>query len=638
MATSHTAYDRVPSRRDPDSDSEKEDSDDETIQQQLDETLRDPGTGVIPISAPDPSPAPIVVTPPDGPSKPVAWRDLPRKNQLLVITLARLSEPLVHTSLTAYMFYQLKWFDPSLSDAVIASQAGILHASFTAAQFTTALLWGRLADSPVFGRKMVILCGLGGTCVSAIGFGFSTTFPQALCFRLLGGVTNGNVGVMRTMISEIIRDKKYQSRAFLILPMTFNVGVIIGPILGGLLSDPAGSYPSLFGQVEFFKKYPYAAPNLVSAVFLFTAMSSIWLFLEETLDALHDHGPDLGIRFRLALTAWCRRLLARMRRARSTAGYRPLHTHSRHHSTLSDLDTDTDVELEPDSPLGSHDDDSHGASSPPPPPPPPPAPPRQRPRPRYTARLPFRRLFTRNVLFTFTSHFILALHVGTFNSLWFVFLSTPVSTGPAAPPWRFTGGLGLPPSSIGFAMATLGVIGLALQLLLYPRLSARLGTLRSFRASLPFFPLAYPLAPYLALVPSSSGRAPDSAHAGTGTSGAGPAPKTGPVIWLALAAVLALQVTGRTFALPGQTILVNNCAPHPSVLGTVHGLAQSVSSAARTIGPVLGGWAYGVGLEAGVVGAVWWGLAAFAVLGFVASWFLREGDGHEIWLEGDEED
>jgi hypothetical protein len=34
------------------------------------------------------------------------------------------------------------------------------------------------------------------------------------------------------MISEIIKEKKYQSRAFLILPMTFNIGVIIGPILG----------------------------------------------------------------------------------------------------------------------------------------------------------------------------------------------------------------------------------------------------------------------------------------------------------------------------------------------------------------------------------------------------------------------
>ncbi|KAM0333187.1 hypothetical protein ACHAQA_001847 [Verticillium albo-atrum] len=614
---SRTTYDRVPSREDPDSDSEKEDSDDDTLQQ-LDETLRDPGTGTGVLTTSAPTSASAAVSPPEGPPKPVAWRDLPRKNQLLVITLARLSEPLVHTSLTAYMFYQLKWFDPSLSDAVIASQAGILHASFTAAQFTTALLWGRLADSATFGRKRVILVGLGGTCLSAIGFGFSTTFTQALCFRLLGGVTNGNVGVMRTMISEIVRDKKFQSRAFLILPMTFNVGVIIGPILGGLLSDPAGSYPGLFGNVEFFKKFPYAAPNLVSAVFLFTAMSSIWLFLEETLDALHDRGPDAGIRFRHALTSWFRRLLARVRRARSKAGYRPLHAHSRNHSAASDMDTDTDVELEPDSPLDSH---LRSLS----PPPSPALRPRPRPRPRYTARLPFRRLFTSNVLFTFTSHFLLALHVGTFNSLWFVFLSTPVSTAKPESPVRFTGGLGLPPSSIGFAMATLGTIGLALQLLVYPALSTRLGTLRSFRAFLPFFPLAYTLVPYLALTPSTT---PPSAAT----------PKSGPVVWLAIAAVLALQVAGRTFALPGQTILVNNCAPHPSVLGTVHGLAQSVGSAARTVGPVVGGWMYGVGLEAGVVGAVWWGLAAFAVLGVVASWFVREGDGHEIWLEGDEEE
>jgi MFS family permease len=61
------------------------------------------------------------------------------------------------------MFYQLKWFDPSLSDAVISSQAGILHASFTAAQLLTALLWGRIADSEYAGRKTVLLIGLVGT-------------------------------------------------------------------------------------------------------------------------------------------------------------------------------------------------------------------------------------------------------------------------------------------------------------------------------------------------------------------------------------------------------------------------------------------------------------------------------------------
>ncbi len=97
------------------------------------------------------------------------------------------------------MFYQLKWFDPSLSDSVISSQAGILHASFTSAQLLTAMLWGRIADSSRFGRKTVVLVGLAGTMISCIGFGFATTFWSALFFRSIGGITNGNVGVLRTM-------------------------------------------------------------------------------------------------------------------------------------------------------------------------------------------------------------------------------------------------------------------------------------------------------------------------------------------------------------------------------------------------------------------------------------------------------
>ena len=93
-----------------------------------------------------------------------------------------------------------------------------------------------------------------------------------------------------------------------------------------------------------------------------------------------------------------------------------------------------------------------------------------------------------------------------------------------------------------------------------------------------------------------------------------------------------------TFVLPAQTILINNCAPHPSVLGTIHGFAVSVSSLARTVGPMLCGWLYGVGLSHGVVGAVFWGLAAVALCGLLVSFWLKEGDGHEIWLEGDEEE
>lgn len=164
--------------------------------------------------------------------KPVSWRALPRKDQLFVLTLARLSEPLTQTSLGSYLYYQLQSFDPSLPDSTISYQAGIVQAAFPAAQFLTAILWGRFADSEHGGRKRVLYIGLLGTMCSTIGFGFSHNFAMAVAFRSLGGVLNGNIGVMRTMISEIIKEKKYQSRAFIILPMTFNIGVIIGPILG----------------------------------------------------------------------------------------------------------------------------------------------------------------------------------------------------------------------------------------------------------------------------------------------------------------------------------------------------------------------------------------------------------------------
>ncbi|KAI8624812.1 MFS general substrate transporter [Xylariaceae sp. FL1651] len=541
---------------------------------------------------------------PNKPSKKVvAWKDLPKKDQLLVITLARLSEPLTQTSLQAYMFYQLQWFDPSLSDAVISSQAGILHASFTAAQFFTAILWGRIADSRLAGRKTVILIGLLGTLISCLGFGFSTTFYQALFFRSLGGITNGNIGVMRTMISEIVREKKYQSRAFLILPMTFNIGVIIGPILGGVLSDPAGSYPNLFGNVNFFLKFPYAAPNIVSAMFLGTALLMCWMMLEETHDSLRDK-RDIGIIIG-------HKLKSLFRRQKDSIAYAPLHSRDTSIGTAST----TDFELSPTTPRSSSED----------------APKKPTTHRRYTRRLPFRRIFTRNVTFTFISHFFLAFHVGTFNSLWFVFLSTPVfnPSDPDPPgfkphlPFRFTGGLGLPPRSVGLAMALLGVIGILMQLFLYPWLSTRLGTLRSWRTFLFFFPVTYLLVPFLSVVPSSSPP---------------PTQKTGLAIWVAIAGVLFVQVSARTFALPAQTILLNNCTPHPSVLGTVHGLGQSASSLARTIGPVAGGWLYGLGLSQGLVGGVFWGMSGVAVAGVVFSFWVKEGDGHEIWLEGDEGD
>jgi len=569
---------------------------------------------------------------------PVAWSNLPKKRQLAILTIARLSEPLTQTSLQAYMFYQLRSFDPSLPDSTISSQAGMLQGSFTAAQFVTAMLWGRIADSEKVGRKVVLLIGLLGTCISCVGFGFSRSFIQAAVFRTLGGALNGNVGVMRTMISEIIQEKKFQSRAFLLLPMTFNIGVIIGPVLGGLLSDPVGSYPRIFGANSLFggqegvwwlKHWPYALPNLLSAVFLLSSAIGVILGLEEvrresgvaisppkpshdtitnsfqTHESLRD-SPDFGLRFGSTIADIFRRIF---------------YSRTHHYTVVNEDDT-------LDSPTTSSRLDSYELESRLPKSPSTPNP--TKPKFKTKAKLPLSRIWTRNVLCILLCHGILAFHVGTFNNLWFIHLSTPrfdpLHPSPSSHkhqrlPFAFTGGLGMPPRSVGFAMAVLGVIGISLQLLVYPKVNAKLGTTRSFRYSLCLFPLTYALVPYLSVIPSSS---------------AAPAQASGFLVWLSITFVLLIQVLARTFALPAGAILINNCSPHPSVLGTIHGISQSVSSASRTIGPVLGGYSFGKGLQIGVVGMIWWFLAVVAACGWCVSSLVREGDGHEILLPGEE--
>ena len=220
----------------------------------------------------------------------ITWLSLPHKGQLTILTLARLSEPITSTSLQSYLYHQLASFDPQDSAAAISTRTGFVLAAFPAAQAVTSVLWGRIADSPRFGRKTVLVAGLLGTAVGTVGYGLSSSWRVAVFWRVVSGSLNGNVGVLRTMISEIVREKKYQSRAFLLLPMCFNIGTIIGPILGGLLANPVESYPGVFGPgtaiggedgVGWMKRWPYALPNFVSAVFLGAAALGVVLGLEE---------------------------------------------------------------------------------------------------------------------------------------------------------------------------------------------------------------------------------------------------------------------------------------------------------------------------------------------------------------------
>ncbi|EEQ29829.1 hypothetical protein McanMca71_007516 [Microsporum canis] len=516
--------------------------------------------------------------------RPVTWSSLPKRNQLIILTVARLSEPLAQTSLQAYMFYQLKSFDPSLPDSTISSQTGILQAAFTGAQFVTAVFWGRLADAESIGRKRVLLIGLLGACISTLGFGFSKSFATAAVFRTLGGMLNSNAGVMRTMISEIVVERKYQSRAFLLLPMCFNVGVIVGPIMGGLMADPISNYPSLFGPgswlggadgVSWMVKWPFALPNLVTAVFILCSAAAISLGLEETHEVARSRG-DMGIRVGKAISR-----------------YLGLSRHSDYQALDGLADPDTpdsfDMELEGRRPASAQRPLNGGNTA-----------------PRRRKRLPFRKIWTRNVLLTLVAHIFLNFHTSAFTALCFVFLPTPRAPENHLSFFQFGGGLGMSSSKVGLATAIIGLIGLPIQIFIYPRIQWRLGTLKSFRIFLPFSPLAYLLAPFLVLLPNHPY-----------------------IIWPALSAVIFLQVVSRTFSLPATVILVNNSVPDRSVLGTLHGVAQSASSASRTLGPLIAGWGLGLGLKHNIVGAVWWSLAIEAFLGWLVTWTIVEGTGFQ---------
>lgn len=160
---------------------------------------------------------------------PVTWMSLPQKKQLTILGLCRVFDFLQIASLQAYMFYQLKSFDEDLSDSDVSTQAGILQGAFTAAQFATAIPWGRVADAEWGGRKFVLLVGLLGTALSCLGVAFSKSFAQAVFWRSFGGAINGTVGIIRTAIAENVKEKKYHSRAFLILPIGFNIASLFGP-------------------------------------------------------------------------------------------------------------------------------------------------------------------------------------------------------------------------------------------------------------------------------------------------------------------------------------------------------------------------------------------------------------------------
>lgn len=192
---------------------------------------------------------------------------------------------------------------------------------------------------------------------------------------------------------------------------------------------------------------------------------------------------------------------------------------------------------------------------------------------------------------------IFDFHTSGFNSLWIMFLTADQVSADAT-----ASGLDFSSAAVGLALSLTGIFGIGL-LFLYPYLNNRLGLLNSFRAALGLFPAAYVIAPLLAVLPMSA--------------------NCDLCLWLGIAAVTLVYTAGRTFALPSTSILISQAVTDPARLGTLFGIAQSVSSASRALGPPMAGLLFNIAQEMDLVAMSFWTFAMIAVGGFLLSLAVR---------------
>lgn len=177
----------------------------------------------------------------------------------------------------------------------------------------------------------------------------------------------------------------------------------------------------------------------------------------------------------------------------------------------------------------------------------------------------------------------------------------PESKTPPSSLLKFTGGFAISTKTIGFILSSQGVLQMVAQLLVFPVVTRKYGTLTTFRAMVFLYPIYYCLVPYLALLPVF-------------------------LRYPGIYAGLVFKVTAQSLAFPSMQIMIAKSAPSKRVLGTVNGFAASSASLARAFGPTLAGVVQAWGLSLGYSGLPWWSCAAVAVIGAAFSLWVVEAE------------
>lgn len=485
---------------------------------------------------------------------------LPKK-QLTILAICRFAEPVAMTSVYPYIPEMIKSFNVPTNS--IAKYAGLLSLVFSLSQALVGISWGRASDK--VGRKPMIMLALTFTMISSLLFGFSTSLPMAFVMRSFQGLSNGNVGIIRTSVAELVPQKELQPRAFSIMPLIWTIGSIFGPSIGGSLVYPAERFPKLFGGVKLLEQYPFALPNLAISTLFFVGITIGLLFFRETLADKKDR-KDYGLILGSTLTSSC---TGRKR----PAWYR--------NSTDEAAEAFLGSERNPSSPISLKKVQGTDGG--------------------------WNQVFTYQSNLNLLVYMFLAMHSVAFDQLLPVLLDfSPIQTidDPKVKlPFTFRGGFNLDSGRIGAIFTVYGIFGMVIQFAVFPPMVRKLGVLNCFKGIALVFPIVYVLIPYTALLRT------DAQRQGV------------------LMVLMLIKGFCAIFAFPCTTIMLTNSAASLKVLGTLNGVATSISACGRAAGPALAGAMFSLGADTSHMILPWWTLAFISVIGAIPAWWLVEMDG-----------
>jgi DHA1 family tetracycline resistance protein-like MFS transporter len=125
-------------------------------------------------------------------------------------------------------------------------QIGILLASYSFMQFLASPVLGWFSDR--FGRKPVLLCSLIGSATGYLLMANASSLPMLFLARILAGVAGASVGTASAYIADITPPENRSKRIGLI-GAAFGIGFVLGPAIGGILSQWSVIAPFWFAAI-----------------------------------------------------------------------------------------------------------------------------------------------------------------------------------------------------------------------------------------------------------------------------------------------------------------------------------------------------------------------------------------------------